>query len=60
MKTPFIYCGFISFMGLAVLYIFSLPFFRKRYYPLFLFSHIVGYAAFLIGVCFKALIYNNY
>ena len=47
-------------MGLAVLYIFSLPFFRKRYYPLFLFSHIVGYAAFLIGVCFKALIYNNY
>lgn len=49
-QIPFLIWGIVSLIGIELLYVFSIPFLRQRFYPLFLTSHIVGLALFLVGV----------
>lgn len=46
----FIY-GLISLLGLDLLVFFSTPFWRQRCYNVFLFSHILGFILFPVGLC---------
>jgi len=48
-QIPFIIWGVVSLIGMELLYVFSIPFLRQRFYPLFLASHIVGLALFMVG-----------
>lgn len=47
---PFVIYGYIAFAGVGVMTLTSLPFIRKRIYSLFMISHLIGLAAFLLGL----------
>lgn len=49
-RSPVVIRGLIALTGLDLLAILSLPFFRKNYYNLFLFSHIAGFVMFPVGL----------
>jgi len=48
---PKIFSVVISLGGLNLLVFFSTPFWRQKYYNVFMISHIVGFLTFTIGLC---------
>lgn len=49
-QRPAVIYGLVTLMGIDLLAIFSLPFFRQNYYRLFLFAHISGFVIFPVGL----------
>ncbi|PAV17748.1 iron reductase [Pyrrhoderma noxium] len=52
LSTPYIQCGLLSFLGLTILFLFSLPLIRTFAYNLFLLSHIIGLGLYLGAICY--------
>lgn len=51
LRTPFIIWGIFALLGIELLFVFSLNFFRQRFYVLFMIAHGLGLFLFLLCVC---------
>lgn len=51
LRTPFIIWGIFALLGIELLFVFSLNFFRQRFYVVFMIAHGLGLFLFLLCVC---------
>jgi len=52
LQTPRVAFGFLGLVAMDILFFFSVPFWRRRFYNTFLFSHIIGIIFLPIGLVF--------
>lgn len=51
LRRPFIIWGIFALLGVELLYLLSLGFFRHKAYRLFFVAHGIGFLLLMLGVC---------